>query len=282
MTFDSAEYKRAIASEWGRAAHGWHAWIDRINEWLGTATEMMLDEAGVGPGSRVIDIAAGDGGQSVAAARRVGAAGAVLATDIAPEFVNLANAVASRLDLSQLRAEVMDAEALKLPDSCFDSAISRLGLMYLPDLEQCLTEIFRVLTAAGRFSAIVFTTADKTPFFSLPVSIIRRRRGLPPPDPGQPGPFSLGARGLLAGRLRAAGYGDVRESLVSAPLRFESAEQCLRWRREASGTMQEMLRGLDNTEVEDIWAEILAALKQFESPDGFESPCELLVCSARK
>jgi hypothetical protein len=46
--------------------------------------------------------------------------------------------------------------------------------------------------------------------------------------------------------------------------------------------MQEMLRGLDNTEVEDIWAEILAALKQFESPDGFESPCELLVCSARK
>jgi hypothetical protein len=46
--------------------------------------------------------------------------------------------------------------------------------------------------------------------------------------------------------------------------------------------MQEMLRGLDDVEVKDIWAEILAALQQFETPDGFESPCELLVCSARK
>jgi SAM-dependent methyltransferase len=198
MTFDAAgEYKRAIASEWGRAARGWHDWIDRINEWLDTATEMMLDEAEVRPGSRVIDIAAGDGGQSIKAARRVGASGEVLATDIAPEFVDLANAVASRLGLSHLRAEVMDAEALTVPDSRFDSAISRLGLTYLPGLERSLSEIFRVLTSGGRFSAIVFTTAEKTPFFSLPVSIIRRRRGLPPPDPGQPGPFSLGARGAF-------------------------------------------------------------------------------------
>ena len=282
MTFDAAEYKRTIASEWGRAARGWHDWIDRINEWLDTATETMLDEADVKLGSRVIDIAAGDGGQSVAAARRVGALGEVLATDIAPEFVSLANAVASRLGLPQLRAEVMDAEALAVPNNCFDSAISRLGLMYLPGLERSLSEISRVLTSGGRFSAIVFTTAEKTPFFSLPVSIIRGRRGLPPPDPGQPGPFSLGARGLLVGRLRAAGYEDVRESVVSAPLRFASAEECLRWRREASGTMQEMLRGLDDAEAEDIWAEILEALRQFETPGGFESPCELLVCSARK
>jgi hypothetical protein len=46
--------------------------------------------------------------------------------------------------------------------------------------------------------------------------------------------------------------------------------------------MQEMLRGLDNAEAEDIWAEILETVKRFETPDGFESPCELLVCSARK
>ena len=108
-------------------------------------------------GSRVIDIAAGDGGQSIAAARRVGSSGEVLATDIAPEFVKLANAVASKTGLTQLRAEVMDAESLTLPDEQYDAAISRLGFMYLPNLQKGLLEIKRVLRPGGRVSGIVFT-----------------------------------------------------------------------------------------------------------------------------
>ena len=118
--------------------------------------------------------------------------------------------------------------------------------------------------------------------FSVPVSIIRKRRGLPPPESGLPGPFSLGKPGLLAGRLREAGYEDVREEVVRAPLRLTSADECLRWRREASGTMQEMLNGLDDESKEAIWNEIADALREYEADDGFESPCELLICSARK
>jgi hypothetical protein len=76
----------------------------------------------------------------------------------------------------------------------------------------------------------------------------------------------------------AAGH----EEIVQAPLRFASVEECLRWRREASGTMQEMLRGLDDEAKEATWAEIADALRQYETSEGFESPCELLVCSARK
>jgi len=280
MAFDPVAYKQAVKDEWGRAAQGWHEWIPTINVWLASATEMMLDHAGTVAGSRVIDIAAGDGGQSISAAERVGPTGEVLATDIAPEFVELANAVASRMSLTQLKAEVMDAEALTVPDNHFDAAISRLGLMYLPDLQKGLLEIKRVLRPGGRLSAVVFTTAEKTPFFSIPVKLIRDKRGLPPPEPGQPGPFVLGTPGLLAGNLKAAGYQDVREQVVEAPLRFASAEECVRWRREASGTMQQMLSGLDEDAKEGIWTEVTDAMRQFETRDGFESPCELLICSA--
>lgn len=280
MTFDPTAYKQAVKEEWGRAAKGWHEWIPAINAWLESATELMLDQAGMVSGSRVIDIAAGDGGQSISAAERVGPTGKVLATDIAPEFVELANAVAGRMGLSQLKAEVMDAEALTLPDGNFDAAISRLGLMYLPDLQKGLLEIKRVLRPGGRLSAVVFTTAEKTPFFSIPVTLIRDKRGLLPPDPGQPGPFSLGAPGLLAGNLKTAGYRDVQEQIVEAPLQFASAEECVRWRREASGTMQQMLSGLDDDAQESIWTEVADAMRKFESADGFESPCELLICSA--
>jgi SAM-dependent methyltransferase len=282
MGFDPVAYKTAVTAEWQRAAHGWHRWIGEINGWLNLATETMLDQAGVQAGSRVIDIAAGDGGQSVAAAGRVGPSGQVLATDIVPDFVELANGVAARRGLTQLSAQVMDAEALSLPDARFDAAISRLGLMYLPDLQKGLGEIKRVLRPGGRLSAIVFTTAEKTPFFSIPVTLIRDRRGLPSPTPGQPGPFSLGAPGTLAGALEAAGFRNTQEQVIEAPLRFESVQDCVRWRREASGTMQQMLSGLDDPAKDEIWQEIEDALRQFETPQGFQSPCELLVCSAVK
>ena len=282
MAFDPVAYKQAIKEEWERAAHGWHHWIPAINAWLNAATETMLDRAEVNCGSRVIDIAAGDGGQSVAAAGRVGSSGEVLATDIAPEFVKLANAVASQLGLTQLKAEVMDAEDLTLPVDYYDAAISRLGLMYLPNLQTGLAEIKRVLRPGGRISAIVFTSAEKTPFFSIPVKMIRERCGLPAPEPGQPGPFSLGAKGVLAGNFEAAGFQDVREQVIEAPLRFASANECVRWRREASGTIQQMLRGLDEEAKENIWREVEEVLRQFETSEGFESPCELLICSATK
>jgi SAM-dependent methyltransferase len=184
--------------------------------------------------------------------------------------------------LTQLEARVMDAENLTLPDAQYDAAISRLGLMYLPNLQAGLAEIKRVLRPGGRISAVVFTTAEKTPFFSIPVQLIREKRSLPPPEPGQPGPFSVGEPGVLAEHFITAGYCDVREQAIDAPLRFASAEECVRWRREASGTMQQMLSGLTDDATEEIWRAVEDAMRRFETPDGFESPCELLVCSATK
>jgi protein-L-isoaspartate O-methyltransferase len=56
--------------------------------WLGEPTELMLDLAR--EGSRVLDVAAGAGGQTLAAARRVGPSGAVLATEIALDILEYA------------------------------------------------------------------------------------------------------------------------------------------------------------------------------------------------
>ena len=167
MSFDPVAYKQAVTEEWGRAAQGWHKWIPEINAWLNLVTEAMLDQAGVKEGSRVIDIAAGDGGQSIAAAQRAGSSGEVLATDIAPEFVKLANAVASKMRLPQLRAEMMDAESLAIPNNVFDAAICRLGLMYLPNLQKGLSEIKRVLKPGGKMMCLEFSKPTFLPFRRL-------------------------------------------------------------------------------------------------------------------
>ena len=83
-TFDPITYKATTQEQWQAAAEAWHRWGPTIEQWLGEATETMLDLAGVGEGARVPDVAAGAGGQTLTAARRVGPAGRVLASDIAP------------------------------------------------------------------------------------------------------------------------------------------------------------------------------------------------------
>src|SRR3954453_5120994 len=85
--FDPVAYKTTTREQWEQAAEAWHRWEPTLEAWLGPATELMLDLAAVTEGSRVLDIAAGGGGQTLAAARRVGPAGHVLATDISPRIL---------------------------------------------------------------------------------------------------------------------------------------------------------------------------------------------------
>ena len=74
--FDPVKYKETTKEQWQATAEPWHRWGPTLEEWLGQATEVMLDMAEVGPGARVLDVAAGAGGQTIAAAKRVGSAGA--------------------------------------------------------------------------------------------------------------------------------------------------------------------------------------------------------------
>src|SRR5215813_10699764 len=86
------------------AAAGWRRSGVARAQVLAPLTERMLDLAGVSVGYRVLDIAAGTGEQTLAAARRVGPTGAVLATDIAPQMLTLAAEAASSTRVSTFRS----------------------------------------------------------------------------------------------------------------------------------------------------------------------------------
>src|SRR3954447_23308774 len=189
----------------------------------------MLDAANVITGSRVLDVAAGGGGQTLAAARRVGPNGHVLATDISPRILSYAARVTAEAGLTNVETREADGEALDgLPAASFDAVICRVGLIYFPDQQAALTGMRRALRPGGRIAAIVYSAPEQNTFFSIPVAIIRRVAQLPPPQPGQPGPFSLGSPGALEGVLSSAGFADVRVEAVPTPLRLPSAAECVR------------------------------------------------------
>lgn len=275
-TFDPEIYKETTRQQWQDAAEAWHRWGPTLEAWLGEATERMLDLCAVGNGSRVLDVAAGAGGQTLAAARRVGPEGAVLATDISSNILELAEAESRRAGLTNVLTRTMDGENLDVEPDTFDAVVSRVGLIYFPDQQRALAGMRAALRPGGRIGAIVYSSADRNEFFSVPVSIIRRRAELPPPAPGQPGPFSLAGDGL-ADALSAAGFHDVQVETIPAPLRLGSAAECVRFEQESFGALHQMLAGLDEAGRDAAWAEIESELRRFEGPDGFEGPCELLV-----
>ena len=282
MTFDPTAYKASARALWQSAAEAWHRWGPTFGSWLGPATELMLEMAGIRTGSRVLDIAAGAGEQTLVAARRVGPTGFVLATDIAPSILALAADDARQAGLSHVETREMDAEHLDFEEGVFDAAISRLGLMFFPDRRKALSGIHRVLKAGGSVAVIVFSTADKNPFFSIPIATIRRRAQLPLPLPGQPGPFSLGDPGVLEAAYRQAGFRNIQVQPLSAPLHLTSAAECARMERESFGALHELLSKLNEADRVAAWEEIEAALRRFEGSDGFEAPCEVLVGAGTK
>jgi ubiquinone/menaquinone biosynthesis C-methylase UbiE len=149
--FDPIKYKETTREQWQTAAEPWYRWGPTIEEWLGQATETMLDMAEVGSGRRVLDVAAGTGGQTIAAARRIGPTGYILATDISSNILEFASEAARQEGLlGKVETRVMDGESLQeLEQESFDAVISRLGLSYFPDQQKALTGAWRTLKPGG-------------------------------------------------------------------------------------------------------------------------------------
>lgn len=280
--FNPVTYKETTRAQWQAAAEAWYRWSPVLKQWLGKATDKMLEMAGITTGQRVLDIAAGAGEQSVTAAKKLGPAGYVLATDISSNILEFAKKLAKDEGLTNIETAVMDGENLTLDSESFDAVISRVGLIYFPDQQKALKEMWRVLKPGGKVAAIVYSTPEKNKFFSVPVSIIRNRAKLPPPLPGQPGPFSLGTAGVIEEAFTRAGFRNAKSELVNSPLVLSSAKECVRFERESFGALHQMLSSLTDDEKQSVWNEIEEELKKFETLRGFEGPCEMLVAVAEK
>jgi len=161
-------------------------------------------------------------------------------------------------------------------------AVSRVGLIYFPDQLQSVQNQMAALKSGGRVGAIVYAEAEKCGFFSAPVGVIRRRANLGAPLPGQPGPFSLGADGVVKDLFEKAGLVDVQVKAVDSPVVLESAAECLRFEQESFGALHQMLSGLDDDGKASAWDEVGETLAQFESGGEFRGPCMMLAAVGTK
>lgn len=169
-----------------------------VGETLGEALDLRA-------GQKVLDVAAGNGNVSLAAARRWCD---VIATDYVPTLLDRARerARAERLDIEFREA---DAEALPFPDASFDVVVSTFGVMFTPDQERAAAELVRVCRPGGKIGL-----ANWTPDGFIGQLFRTIGRHLPPP-PGVRSPALWGTRPRLEEL-----FGAHASSIEAAPRHF--------------------------------------------------------------
>jgi SAM-dependent methyltransferase len=156
----------------------------------------LVEACGIGPGMRVLDVAAGTGNASLPAAER---GATVTASDLTPELLEAGRrrAAAAGLELEWVEA---DAENLPFEDGSFDVVMSAIGAMFAPHHQEVADELVRVCRPGGTIGLLSWTPEGM-------IGALFRTMGpfAPPPPPGaQPPPLWGGEehlRGLFGDRV---------------------------------------------------------------------------------
>jgi SAM-dependent methyltransferase len=276
-------FKASMRAQWDTAAAGWNAHAADIRHWLHKPTDAMCRMAGVRAGSRILDVAAGSGDQTLAVAEQVGAQGHVLATDLSPAIVALAWENAVRAGFTHVETQVADGEDLGVPEASFDAAVCRLGLMFFPDPLRGLREIHRALRPGGGVCTMVFSRPEANPCLTILMSTALKHAGLPPRDPfAAGGLLSLGQPGRIDALFRSAGFHDVATTALEAVFRLPSVDHYLAFVRSSASPILQILGRLDVAAADEAWGEMRERLMTFTTPEGWAGPNELLLTAGRR
>jgi SAM-dependent methyltransferase len=191
------------AVEADRALKAKHRTMWALGDYPAVATDLVgslggiLTEAtGVGPGDRVLDVAAGSGNAAIPAALR---GASVVASDLTPELLEVGRRKAAERG-AELEWRAADAEALPFADGEFDAVVSCLGVMFAPHHQAGADELLRVCRPGGTIGLLSWT-----PEGFIGQMFATMKPYAPPPPPGAQPPPLWGSedhvRGLLGDRV---------------------------------------------------------------------------------
>jgi ubiquinone/menaquinone biosynthesis C-methylase UbiE len=192
-----------------------------VGYWTRLLIPTLLRAARLHPGQRILDVAAGTGLATEAAALAVGPSGHVIAADVSPAMLEKAR---ERLGaLSTVSFAVEDGQSLTSPDESFDRAICNMGLMYFPDPARGLSEFRRVLRTDGRAAVSVYQSpaiyhlADGRSLVGGALGLIGRH--VPSKAVEIDRFHGMGQESGLGGLFRSAGFAEV--AVVAETFHYE-------------------------------------------------------------
>jgi ubiquinone/menaquinone biosynthesis C-methylase UbiE len=218
--------------------------------------ELLCEAADVGGGERVLDVAAGNGNATLAAARRFAR---VTSTDYVPSLLDAGSRRAEAEGLA-VTFEFADAEALPYPDASFDVILSTFGVMFAPDHETSARELLRVCRPGGRIGLASWTPEG---FIGQMFRVVGKYI---PPAPGLKSPALWGTRDHLQTLL--AGAASIDHTVREFAFRYESAEHFVEIFRTFYGPVHKAFAALDTTGQAALEADLLDLLRRCARPSA--------------
>jgi len=187
-----------------------------------------------------------------------------------PEIVDSARRRAATLALENVEFQVLDAQALDLPDTSVDGVLCRWGYMLTDDPARALAETRRVLRPGGRVSFTVWGSAPENPWASTAGRVLVGRGLAEPPDPDAPGPFRLGDRARVDELVAAADLELAVHEDFPVAFRYASFDDYWETSRDLSHTLKRALDALGDDEIAGVRTELSQALGGTPSGDPLE------------
>ena len=246
--------------------YGWDAaapyYQDGWSAQLKPAQDALLELADLQPGQRVIETACGTGLLTFPAAKAVAPEGTVLATDLSEKMVGEATRLANAARISNVTFARMDAQALDADDNDYDTALSALGLMYVPDPRKALAEMARVTRPGGKVVATIWGErrncgwADIFPIVDAQVA-----------SEVCPMFFASGAPGIFSADFAAAGLADIVEKRMSVRLEFADGDT-LADAIIFGGPVAMAVKRFSSDVMVQVRAEFMASVAKFKNHDA--------------
>ncbi len=232
------------------------AWSSGDYAVVGTTLQIVGEELcealDIRSGQKVLDVAAGNGNVSLAAARRWCD---VVATDYVPALLGRAR---ERADAERLTIEFReaDAEALPFSDGSFDAVVSTFGVMFTPDQDRAAAELLRVCKRGGKIGLANWTPEG---FIGQVFKTIGKHV---PPPPGARSPALWGTRARIAELFEphAASVKSVQRNFV---FRYRSPEHWLEVFKTYYGPLLKTFAALEPDAQSALQRDLIALIRQF-------------------
>lgn len=229
--------------------------------------ESLAEAADVRAGERVLDVAAGNGNASLAAARRFAR---VTSTDYVPHLLEK-GAARARAEGVEISFEVADAENLPFADGAFDVVLSTFGVMFTPEHTRSAQELLRVTRSGGRIGLANWTPEGFLgELFGVVASFVA-------PPPGTRSPMLWGSEPYIVG-LFGPHASDLRCVRRQFNFRYRSAAHWIEVFRTFYGPTHKAFGALDAARQAHLSEALAALLNRWNvaGPDSLVVPGEYL------
>jgi SAM-dependent methyltransferase len=187
-------------------------------------------------------------------------------------MVEAAERVGEQLGITNADFRVLDVERLELDDASVDGVLCRFGYMLMGDPAHALRETRRVLRDEGRLAFSVFGEPQRNPWMTVARGAMVERGHLAPPDPREPGLFSMSDPDRIGTLLTKAGFtrGEVEEMEIG--FRFDDADSLWAYTSELQGPIALTIAKLDDEERNAVRTAIEKGFAAFRANGGFHIP----------